>query len=110
MAAYKKVFEPEQEPTRTVNTLWAFSRELRVGDIVIANRGWKQLVGIGRITGEYEYKPERGGYPHHRRAALKDGLKVTFPLGMHQKVEAMERDLSGYKKIIDLRRFYPPSP
>lgn len=67
MAAYKKVFEPEQEPTRTVNTLWAFSRELRVGDIVIANRGWKQLVGIGRITGEYEYKPERGGYPNRRK-------------------------------------------
>jgi hypothetical protein len=67
IAAYKKVYSPDQEPTRNVYTLWSFCHEIYIGDIVIANRGWKQLVGIGKVTGDYEFKPERGRFPNRRK-------------------------------------------
>jgi hypothetical protein len=66
MVAYKEVYKPEQEPIRNVFTLWSFLKDVQIGDIVIANRGWKQLVGIGKIIGNYEYNPNKD-YPNRRK-------------------------------------------
>lgn len=41
-------------------------RNASVGDIVIANRGKREAVGVGIITGKYQYAGERKSYLHIR--------------------------------------------
>lgn len=67
MNKYKKVYQPEQEPVRNVFTLWSFYHDIQPGDIVIANRGWRQLVGIGKVTGDYEYREYEERFPNRRK-------------------------------------------
>lgn len=65
--AYDLAYNPEQEPIKNMDSIWSFCQEMKPGDIVIANKGWKELTGIGRVTGEYEYEPRQGNdYPHFR--------------------------------------------
>lgn len=46
--------------TRDVNALWAFYHEISPGDVVIARRGTKRVVGIGTVTGP-PFFDERAG-------------------------------------------------
>jgi hypothetical protein len=50
---------------------WQFSREMNVGDVVIAKQGRSRMFGWGRITGEYTYEPERSEYRHTRTVDWK---------------------------------------
>lgn len=43
--------------------VWRF-RQIPVGSKVIANQGTRKLLGIGTVTGPYEYHPEAGEYCH----------------------------------------------
>ena len=42
-------------------------RDASIGDIVVANRGKNEAVGIGVIEGAYEYHPEKGDFSHVRK-------------------------------------------
>lgn len=46
--------------TRDTNTLWAFLHEIEPGDVIIARRGTKRIVGIGRVMGPPFYDVDRG--------------------------------------------------
>lgn len=46
-------------------------RNASIGDIVIAKKGKKNTLGIGMITGNYEYRPEREYYKHVRNIDWK---------------------------------------
>jgi len=47
-----------------VDQLWRF-REISVGDVIVANRGFSVVVGEGTVTGEYFYRPDQK-FPHAR--------------------------------------------
>ncbi len=51
------------------NQIWNIEnfRDASIGDVVIANKGKSKALGIGVITGEYEYKPERKENKHIRK-------------------------------------------
>ena len=49
--------------TSTVRDLWAF-RNLEPGDLVLANRGTKAVVGIGRVTDPYFFDRELPDHCH----------------------------------------------
>lgn len=51
------------------NNVWNIEsfRDASIGDIVIANRGKSKALGIGIITGEYEYRPDKEEYKHERK-------------------------------------------
>ncbi len=66
--AYDLAYNPEQEPIKNMDSIWSFCQEMKPGDIVIANKGWKELTGIGRIMGEYEYESKQGDEYHHFRS------------------------------------------
>ena len=44
-------------------------RSLNDGDIIVANRGTKAVLGIGRVSGGYQYRPD---LPDHRQTVLVD--------------------------------------
>ena len=49
------------EDSDNSNQIWNIEnfRDASIGDVVIANKGKSKALGIGVITGEYEFKPER---------------------------------------------------
>ncbi len=57
-----RVFPKYKERSRTsiVNSLWQFYREIQVGDIVLARRGRKNIVGIGKVTKRAYYDSKKG--------------------------------------------------
>ncbi|MGG3455154.1 hypothetical protein [Paenibacillus rhizolycopersici] len=64
--AYFTEFKKANEPRNDMESIWSFYREIKPGDIVIANNGMKNLAGIGRITGEYTHDPEFSDFPNIR--------------------------------------------
>ncbi len=73
--AIKKKLEPDTEPRNDSLALWQFCREMKPGDIVLAKKGRRALVGIGTVIGDYEYRPERPDYHHVRKVRWdKDGF------------------------------------
>lgn len=42
------------------NVIWSFYHEIEVGDVVIARRGLKRIIGIGAVTKNAFYDEERG--------------------------------------------------
>jgi len=61
-----------------------FVREIRRGDIVVANEGLAKVVGIGVVTGEYEHDPALASktqmeYPHLRKIEWRITKSVVSP-------------------------------
>jgi 5-methylcytosine-specific restriction protein B len=44
--------------------IWLFAKEIKKGDIVVANNGLGAIVGIGTVTGDYWYDESREEYKH----------------------------------------------
>ena len=53
-------------------------RDASIGDIVVANRGTREVVGIGVIEGPYEYRAERTEYSHVRKANWITSTELKF--------------------------------
>jgi 5-methylcytosine-specific restriction protein B len=50
--------------TRKARELWRL-REMAEGDKIIANRGTREILGVGTVTAaKYQYRPERSEYKH----------------------------------------------
>jgi hypothetical protein len=54
----------ERKRRSRVEQLWTF-REIAVGDVIVANRGFSKVVGEGIVTGGYFYRPDHPS-PHAR--------------------------------------------
>jgi hypothetical protein len=59
--------QSEQRPSNDAKTCWDFAHEIQVGDIMIAKSGRSKIVGVGRVTSDYLYSPDRAEYHHLRR-------------------------------------------
>jgi hypothetical protein len=60
---YRKVYGDSVSKstcTRDVNALWRFYHEVSPGDMVIARRGTKRIIGVGTVTGSPFYDENRG--------------------------------------------------
>lgn len=59
--------EPDLKPgkrRRRADQLWAF-RNISIGDVVVANRGYSAIVGEGEVSGDYFFRPGHQ-FPHAR--------------------------------------------
>lgn len=54
----------ERKRRSRIDQLWTF-REIAVGDVIIANRGFSKVVGEGIVTGGYFHRPDHP-FPHAR--------------------------------------------
>ncbi|WFA83390.1 McrB family protein [Paenibacillus amylolyticus] len=75
---YNQVYDPQQEPSNNMDSIWGFYKDMKPGDIVIANKGWKELTGIGRVMGEYEYDSGEDDFPHLRKVEWVITAPVKF--------------------------------
>jgi HNH endonuclease len=61
---------------RSANSIWLFVREMRQGDVVVANDGLSRVVGIGLVNSGYlppnDARNPNGDLEYHRQARLVD--------------------------------------
>jgi restriction system protein len=59
---YSRAFpgKPASVHTKDCNVVWRFHHEISAGDIVIARRGTRRIVGIGTVTGPAYYDEQKG--------------------------------------------------
>lgn len=85
----------ETHPTwkrRGLEQVWKFAG-IKVGDRVIANLGTKRVLGIGTITGEYEFVADEGEEHRHRIPVRWDDVeeKKVEKLGWRRTLIKLKR-------------------
>jgi len=64
---------------------WEFAHVIAPGDIVVVKQGRYKLLGVGRVTSDYMYRPDRDEYHHLRKVQwLRRGV-VEFDASMTVK-------------------------
>lgn len=85
--------------------LWQFGKQIKQGDKIIANRGFSEVVGIGTVTGDYEYD-DTLDYPHKIPVEWEDTNVREFDMkGWRSTV--IETDEETYSAILKIK---PPPP
>ncbi len=81
--AIKKVKNPEVEPTNDSLALWQFCHDMKPGDVILAKKGRRTLVGMGIVAGDYDYQVERLGYKHVRKVRWEQKGNWSLPEGLN---------------------------
>ncbi|GLC89784.1 AAA family ATPase [Lysinibacillus piscis] len=55
--ALKEKYAYENSPRNDALANYQFVKEMKVGDYIFVKKGTKQIIGVGQIMGDYEYKP-----------------------------------------------------
>ena len=77
----------DHRPTFMSRACWEFANVMNLGDVVIAKKGRSQVVGIGKITSDYDYDNSRDGYGSIRKVEwLKEG---RWDLGFHVALKTL---------------------
>ena len=88
--------------------LWQFGKQIKLGDKIIANRGFSEVVGIGTVTGDYEYD-DTLDYPHKIPVEWEDTEVREYDMkGWRSTV--IETDEETYKTIIKTKTPAPELP
>ncbi len=78
---------------------WTFANKIKNDDIIIANKGTSEVLGIGKVIGGYEYKPS-SEYAHQITVDWFDVRRrsVNFPHWVGALLKVSKDD---YQKILD---------
>ena len=86
-----------ENPSNRVRFLRDFANGMEVGDLVIAARnGGSDLLGWGRITGEYEYNPDASRFRVHTRSVEWHLCHQQIPLRPHWGGNWARKRLTGF--------------
>lgn len=85
--------------------LWQFGKQIKPGDIIIANRGLSEVVGIGTVCGDYEYDDSLD-YPHKIPVQWNDFEIREYDMKGWQST-VIETDADVYNAILKIK---PPQP
>jgi 5-methylcytosine-specific restriction protein B len=94
---------PEQEGAQTNDSLacWQFAREMKPGDIVFAKQGQAKLLGVGRVTGDYAFVPERPTFLHVRKVEwISEGGPWDLPEDSRVALKTLT-DVSPYREFLE---------
>lgn len=95
---FKEVYGNIKNFTKDCNCIWNFYNEISLGDVIIARRGTKKIVGIGTVTGTAFYDEEKG---KERVAYLTDDIYPNFI-----KVKWDEKEIKFDKIIFSFYTIY----
>lgn len=79
----------DKTDSKNPDTIWYFAHDIVVGNIVVANKGQTRVVGIGLITSDYIYGPDKRNrnqeQPNYRLVNWKitAAVEVPFQFGQH---------------------------
>ena len=86
-AALRKAYGAGRRIANGKKLLKWFANEMRIGDFVIARQGVDHIVGVGIVTGDYEYRASRPRFRHCRNVKWIDTQRRPFPDAMKQGVK-----------------------
>ena len=99
--------DERRSPDKAAGMLWAFSREVKEGDVVYVRRGVKEIIGVGKVSGEYYYNAEREHYKHcrdvkwntdndfHREVSFQMARASIVCITEKEKIREMEKLVSS---------------
>jgi 5-methylcytosine-specific restriction protein B len=64
LAVFKDKYRELHGSNRQCKEMWSFAKELKKGNVIIANNGLGSIVGVGTVTGDYFYDESRAEYKH----------------------------------------------
>ena len=120
-ALVKSRGEGARSPVHDTNSLWAFGRDARLGDVVLARKGLWSIIGVGEVTKPY-FHVDDDGHGVHRIGvdwfwtgelnSTKQLPMPTFVRGDQRKVllESLEGHLRGVTKIEGVSLPEPDAP
>lgn len=84
--------------------IWQFGHEIKIGDIIIAKKGVKKILAIGKVTKTYYYIPERDDWKHcidvdWLRTGLWEMVQKTNRNTVH--LDKNSKRIEQYKSILD---------
>ena len=86
--------------TRDVNAIWRFHHEISPGDVVIARRGTKKIIGIGTVIGSPFYDEDKG---RERVAGLPEHFYSRFiPVKWEKKEIEFDRIVFSFYTIYEI--------
>lgn len=95
--------KPQQTKGLYTNMLWAFYHEIEPGDLVIARRGRKHLVAVGRVTQTAFYSPGKNSAVEHPNflgiSWQEKPQSIVFPsivFPMHTLAELSEEEFQNF--------------
>lgn len=106
-------------PRNDSTAAWEFSNAMQVGDPVIAKRGSSTILGLGYITGEYQFDQTRGLYQHWRSVRwIKTGqwtvsndkkfaIKTLTNIGKYPAYASEILALLGPLDVVDVQTNHP---
>lgn len=77
--AMKRVYASDQDPRNDSLACYQFCREMAVGDTVYVKQGRNRVLGMGRVTGDYEHDAARADYRNLRRVEWLARGNWTLP-------------------------------
>jgi hypothetical protein len=66
LARLQELSGSKHRPTNDAYACFQFAHEMQPGDVVVAKKGRRHIVGYGRVTGKYRYEAEREHYRNVR--------------------------------------------
>lgn len=64
--------------TRT-SKLWQFLNEIKIGDLIVVNKGRSKIIGLGEVTGNYYYESAAIEYRHRKKAQFNWTGEADIP-------------------------------
>lgn len=66
---YLEIWHPDNKDfaSDAPNQIWNFYKNIQIGDIIIARKGVKQIIGLGKVTSDYFYDDKRNEFFHLRK-------------------------------------------
>ncbi len=89
-----------QNPYNQSLAAWEFVHEIKIGDIVLAKKGRRVILGWGKVTGDYTYLPERAEYQSVRTV---DWHPCRSPINLKDQITT--KTLTRFTAYEDWLRF-----
>ncbi|WP_257309753.1 AAA family ATPase [Geothrix fuzhouensis] len=96
-----KVLYPKEdvEPTNDARAAWEFCRVMKEGDLVIAKKGNRKILGVGIVRSGYRHDPTRPEYPNVRDVDWIHEGDWTLPDGESFATKALT-NITRYKESV----------
>lgn len=87
------------EPTNDALAAWEFCRVMKEGDLILAKRGNRKILGLGTVQGPYQHDPSRAEYPNIRRVDWTHPGEWLLPDGESFATKALT-NITKYKDFV----------
>lgn len=79
-----KLYETESDYNNKVNSIWQFTNEMKVGDVIYATSGQSKILGWGKVTSNHIYKAN-SNFKNIRYIEWKEQGEWNSPIKLKNK-------------------------